>query len=87
MKLKDQKNYKFMNELDCVKLIKPFKDLKVGTKGGIVLKYTENDLKQSFSMKMMKQQMFIQFQENIQWFIGHQRMAIGIKIKIVLFVE
>ena len=27
-----------MNELDCVKLIKPFKELKVGTKGCIVLK-------------------------------------------------
>ena len=25
-----------MNELDCVKLIKPFKKLKVGTKGCIV---------------------------------------------------
>ena len=32
-----------MEELDCVKLIKPFDDLKVGTKGCIVLKYTEND--------------------------------------------
>ena len=32
-----------MNELDCVKLIKPFKELKVGIKGCIVLKYTEND--------------------------------------------
>ena len=32
-----------MNELDCVKLIKPFKELKVGTKGCIVVKYTEND--------------------------------------------
>ncbi|MGM9808576.1 MAG: DUF4926 domain-containing protein [Bacilli bacterium] len=31
-----------MNELDCVRLIKPFKELKVGTKGCIVLKYTEN---------------------------------------------
>ena len=31
-----------MNELDCVKLIKPFKNLKSGTKGCIVLKYTEN---------------------------------------------
>ena len=32
-----------MNELYCVKLIKHFKKLKAGTKGCIVLKYTEND--------------------------------------------
>ena len=37
-----------MNELDCVKLIKPFKKLKVGTKGRIVLKYTENDFEVEF---------------------------------------
>ena len=37
-----------MNELDCVKLIKPFKELKVGTKGCIVLKYTENDFEVDF---------------------------------------
>ena len=37
-----------MNELDCVKLIKPFKELKVGTKGCIVLKYTENDFEVEF---------------------------------------
>lgn len=37
-----------MNELDCVKLIKPFKDLKVGTRGCIVLKYTENDFEVEF---------------------------------------
>lgn len=37
-----------MNELDCVKLIKPYKDLKVGTKGCIVLKYTENDFEMEF---------------------------------------
>lgn len=34
-----------MKELDCVKLIKPYKDLKVGTQGCIVLKYTEMILK------------------------------------------
>ena len=37
-----------MNELDCVKLIKPFKELKVGTKGSIVVKYTENDFEVEF---------------------------------------
>lgn len=37
-----------MNELDCVKLIKPFKELKVGTKGCIVLKYTGNDFEVEF---------------------------------------
>lgn len=37
-----------MEELDCVKLIKPFEDLKVGTKGTIVLKYTENDFEVEF---------------------------------------
>ena len=37
-----------MQELDCVKLIKPFKELKVGTKGCIVLKYTENDFEVEF---------------------------------------
>ena len=37
-----------MNELDCVKLTKPFKELKVGTKGCIVLKYTENDFEVEF---------------------------------------
>lgn len=37
-----------MNELDCVKLIKPFKELKVGTKWCIVLKYTENDFEVEF---------------------------------------
>ena len=37
-----------MNELDCIKLIKPFKDLKVGTRGCIVLKYTENDFEVEF---------------------------------------
>ena len=37
-----------MIELDCVKLIKPFKELKVGTKGCIVLKYTENDFEVEF---------------------------------------
>lgn len=37
-----------MNELDCLKLIKPFKELKVGTKGCIVLKYTENNFEVEF---------------------------------------
>lgn len=37
-----------MNELDCVKLIKPFKELKVATKGCIVSKYTENDFEVEF---------------------------------------
>ena len=37
-----------MYELDCVKLIKPFKELKVGTKGCIVVKYTENDFEVEF---------------------------------------
>lgn len=37
-----------MNELDCVKLIKPFKKLKVGTKGCIVLKYTDNGFEVEF---------------------------------------
>ena len=37
-----------MNELGCVKLIKPFKELKVVTKGCIVLKYTENDFEVEF---------------------------------------
>ena len=37
-----------MNELDCVKLIKPFKKLKVGTKGYILLKYTENGFEVEF---------------------------------------
>ena len=32
-----------MEELQCVKLIKEFKVLRVGTKGTIVPKYTEND--------------------------------------------
>jgi len=32
-----------MNELDYVKLIEPFKELKVETKGCIVLKYAENN--------------------------------------------
>ena len=37
-----------MKELDCVKLIKPFKELKAGTKGCIVVKYTENDFEVEF---------------------------------------
>ena len=38
MKLKYWKIINIMNELDCVQLIKPFKNLKLGTKGCIVLK-------------------------------------------------
>ena len=37
-----------MEELDCVKLIKPFEDLKVGTKGCIVLKYNDDDFEVEF---------------------------------------
>lgn len=37
-----------MEELDCVRLIKPFENLKIGTKGTIVLKYTENDYEVEF---------------------------------------
>ncbi len=37
-----------MNELDCVRLIKPFKGLKVGTKGCIVLKYNETNFEVEF---------------------------------------
>ncbi len=37
-----------MEELECVRLIKPFEDLKVGTTGTIVLKYTENDFEVEF---------------------------------------
>jgi hypothetical protein len=37
-----------MEELDGVILIKPFENLKVGTKGTIVLKYTENDFEVEF---------------------------------------
>ena len=37
-----------MEELQCVKLIKEFKGLSIGTKGTIVLKYTENDFEVEF---------------------------------------
>ena len=37
-----------MNEFDCVKLIKPFKELEIGTKGCIVHKYNENDFEVEF---------------------------------------
>ena len=37
-----------MEELQCVKLIKEFRGLKIGTKGTIVLKYTENDFEVEF---------------------------------------
>ncbi len=50
-----------MNELDCVKLIKPFKDLKVGTHGCIVLKYTENDFEVEFIASLYHTSFFIFF--------------------------
>ena len=37
-----------MEELQCVKLVKEFEDLKIGTKGTIVLKYTDNDFEVEF---------------------------------------
>ena len=37
-----------MNELDCVKLIKPFKDLPLGTKGTVVLKYSDTEVEVEF---------------------------------------
>ena len=37
-----------MEELQCVKLKKSFKGLAIGTKGTIVLKYTENDFEVEF---------------------------------------
>ena len=37
-----------MEELECVKLIKPFKDLVVGIKGCIVLKYNDEDYEVEF---------------------------------------
>ena len=37
-----------MEELDCVRLIKSFKDLPVGTAGCIVLKYNEDDFEVEF---------------------------------------
>ena len=37
-----------MEELDGVILIKSFENLKVGTKGTIVLKYTESDFEVEF---------------------------------------
>ena len=37
-----------MEELQCVKLRKSFKGLTIGTKGTIVLKYTENDFEVEF---------------------------------------
>lgn len=37
-----------MNELDCVKLIKPFKNLKIGTEGCIVLKYDDDNFEVEF---------------------------------------
>lgn len=37
-----------MNELDCVKLTRPFKELAIGTKGCIVHKYNEDDFEVEF---------------------------------------
>lgn len=37
-----------MKELDCVKLTKPFKDLPLGTKGVVVLKYNDEDVEVEF---------------------------------------
>ncbi len=37
-----------MEELDCVKLVKPFNGLPVGTEGCIVLKYNEDDSEVKF---------------------------------------
>ncbi len=44
-----------MEELQCVKLIKEFKGLPIGTKGTIVLKYTENDFEVEFLIQMVTQ--------------------------------
>ena len=37
-----------MNELDCVKLVKPFGNLPLGTKGVVVLKYNDEDVEVEF---------------------------------------
>lgn len=37
-----------MNELDCVRLTKPFKGLPTGTKGVVVLKYNDKDVEVEF---------------------------------------
>ena len=37
-----------MEELQCIRLIKKFDNLEIGTKGTIVLKYTENDFEVEF---------------------------------------
>jgi hypothetical protein len=37
-----------MEELECVILVKEFNELKIGTRGTIVLKYTENDYEVEF---------------------------------------
>ena len=37
-----------MEELQCVRLIKEYKGLPIGTKGTIVLKYTERDFEVEF---------------------------------------
>lgn len=42
------KENKIMELFDCVKLIKPFEDLKVGTKGAIVEKYNDDNFEVEF---------------------------------------
>mgnify|MGYP002625607205 CR=1 FL=1 len=37
-----------MKELDCVRLVKPFKDLPLGAKGVVVLKYNDEDVEVEF---------------------------------------
>ena len=37
-----------MEELQCVRLIKEFNGMAIGTKGTIVLKYTDNDFEVEF---------------------------------------
>lgn len=37
-----------MKELDAVILVKPFRDLLIGTQGTIVLKYTDEDFEVEF---------------------------------------
>ena len=37
-----------MKELDCVKLIKKFKNLEIGTEGTILIKYNEEDYEVEF---------------------------------------
>lgn len=37
-----------MNELDCVRLARPFEDLDAGTEGAIVHKYNDEDFEVEF---------------------------------------